>query len=185
MEIVVTGYAGLYGSLQIYHEQRFRTKLLERYSESFFGVLERGDDPQSEAAREALRMRFAAASEAGTAADSADGGVLAALWRVCKQQRCGGVYALREIPVRQQTIEICEMFALNPYRLTAPGCVVWLTTDERDRRELIDAAAGAGVPSAVIGYTAKGVAIRRSDTEGDSSLRRPEQDEIRTLFPAQ
>ena len=78
----------------------------------------------------------------------------------------------------QQTVEICEMYSLNPYRLTAASCAVWIT---EDAGTVLSLAAGAGVPSAVIGYTAKGAAIRRTDTEADSSLRRPDDAEARAL----
>ncbi len=117
--------------------------------------------------------------EEGLAADGAEGGVLAALWRVLKNNNKGGMYALRDIPVIQQTVEVCEMYSLNPYRLYAPGCRVWLSTDTG---ALAQAAADAGVPLSVIGFTSKGVAIRRTDTDADSSLRRPEEDELYKLF---
>ena len=114
-------------------------------------------------------------SEEGLAADGSSGGVLAALWRVLKNNHKGGMYALGDIPIRQQTVEVCEMYSLNPYRLYAPECRVWLC---KDTGALAQAAAAAGVPLSVIGFTSKGVAIKRTDTETDSSLRKPEKDEL-------
>ena len=150
-----------------------------KYSERFFGVLESGFCTASAAERqEAERMleeRFLRARAEGFAEDGSEGGVLAALWRVLKARRLGGRYDLGAIPVLQQTIEICEMFALNPYRLFAPSCRVWLAEQPG---EILRDAAGAAVPSAVIGCTAGGAAIWRTDTEVPSSLRRPEKDEI-------
>lgn len=89
------------------------------------------------------------------------------------------MYSLRDIPVMQQTIEVCEMFGLNPYRLHSPECRVWLM---EDMGALQYEAAGARVPLRVIGFTTKGVAIKRTDTDTDSSLRRPEKDELYRMF---
>ena len=33
---------------------------------------------------------------------------------------------IRNIPVKQSTIEICERYDLNPYRLLSDGCVVFV-----------------------------------------------------------
>ena len=173
MNIVVTGFAGLEGSLAIYENNICREKLLNRYSKSFFGIFENKDAIYADTTL--LDELFCKEAEQGLAADAGEGGVLAALWKVLKERHAGGMYSQKDIPVLQQTIEVCEMFAVNPYRLHAPGCRVWLS---QDTGKLMQAAAAAGVPCSVIGYTAKGVAIKRIDTEGDSSLRRPEEDEL-------
>ena len=182
MDIVVTGYAGLDGSRKIYHHMEYRRKLLMKYSECFFGVLESGSREASGGGSEGdspLERRFQRERDKGLAAAAAmDGGVLAALWQLLKGRRLGGTYDLSKIPVLQQTIEVCEMFELNPYRLYAPSCRVWLAEEPG---EILSDAAGAGVPFAVIGYTAGGAAIRRTDTDVPSSLRRPEGDELYRL----
>lgn len=212
MDIVVTGYAGLGGSLAVYNNTECREKLLSRYPKSFFGVFENvsgsseclrqneheavtvscqgaendsGEDStdvmagisQKNSLTELDRLYLKAFDE-GRAADGSAGGVLAALWRVLKASRSGGMYSQRSIPILQQTIELCEMFELNPYRLHAPECRIWVTDDTG---AVMRAAAGAGVPFGVIGFTSKGAAIRRTDTETDSSLRRPEGDELDRL----
>ncbi len=132
-------------------------------------------DVKQSAERKAFEDAFIQQKEQGNAEDGQNGGVLAALWRLLKKHKSGGSYALTAIPVRQQTIEICETFGLNPYRLDAPSCRVWLTGDAAGLKKLT---AAAGVPFAVIGYTAEGVGIWRTDTEVPSSLRRPEDDEL-------
>ncbi len=52
-----------------------------------------------------------------------EGGVLAGLWKMAEASEIGLFADLRKIPVRQETIEICERFNLNPYKLKA---VFWL-----------------------------------------------------------
>ncbi len=173
MNIVVTGYAGLSGSLTILKNEECREKLLKRYSKSFFGVLE--NHKEQTALTGGLDGLFRSAEAEGLAEDAADGGVLSALWRLLKRNHTGGCYSQKAIPVLQQTIEICELFGINPYRLSSAGCRVWLL---EDTGLIAGEAAPAGVPLSVIGFTSKGVAIRRTDTEGDSSLRRPGGDEL-------
>lgn len=178
MDIAVTGYAGLEGSRIIYANKYYREELLKRYSESFFGVF--GYKSAEVSDRKGYDALFERLREDGLAMDASDGGVLKALWGVLKNARSGGTYSLRAIPVLQQTIEVCEMFSLNPYRLHAPECRVWLIND---MGVLQYEAAGARVPLRVIGFTTKGVAIRRTDTDVDSSLRKPERDELYRLVP--
>ena len=171
MDVVVTGYAGFDGSLTIYQNKECRERLLRNYSKSFLGVLEK-QTPQP-----LVPEKLSESAAEGLSESAADGGVLAALWRLLKRQRSGGTYALSEIPVLQQTIEICETFALNPYRLSADSCRVWLV-EGKDWQRLWEMSAAAGVPFAVIGHTAEGVAIWRTDSEVPSSIRRPEADEL-------
>lgn len=217
MDIVVTGYAGLEGSIAIYRDALLGARVRARYPESFFRVFEaaktEGCDThdgeinadskeaemsqqqyandrkestaaffcctESDSAAAQLDSLYISYSLQGLAADGSDGGVLAALWKVLKANHKGGRYALRDIPLMQQTVEVCEMYALNPYRLYAPGCRVWLCTDTG---ALKTAAAAAAVPLSVIGFTSKGVAIKRTDTDADSSLRRPEGDELHKVL---
>ncbi len=176
MDIAVTGYAGFEGSRIIYANRDHRDKLLNRYSESFFGVFK--DNDYEGCNRKGYDALFEELKDVGLAEDASDGGVLAALWRVLKKAKLGGTYSLKSIPVLQQTIEVCEMFGLNPYRLYSPECRVWIM---EDMGVLQYEAAVAMVPLSLIGFTTKGAAIRRTDTEADSSLRKPEKDELYKL----
>ncbi len=60
---------------------------------------------------------------------------------------------LRKIPVRQETIEICEFFGENPYELASGGCL--LMTAESGTK-LAAALLREGIPAAVIGRTTRG-----------------------------
>ena len=58
-----------------------------------------------------------------------DGGVLCALWKMAEASGTGLKADLRKIPIRQETIEICEKFDLDPYRLLSSGSVLLGTTE--------------------------------------------------------
>ena len=86
---------------------------------------------------------------------------------------------LRSLLSKVDITKVCEMFGLNPYRLHSPECRVWVM---KDMGALQYEAAVAMVPLRLIGFTTKGAAIRRIDTDTDSSLRRPERDELYKLI---
>ena len=196
----MTGFAGLAGSRLIYQTPALQERLLKRYAPQFFSALEvdgaavsedagkdvsaetgQPRDAESGKAQEAVRVFLdlqQTAAEAGHLIEAGEGGVYAALWQLLKQNRCGAVYAQRAIPILQETIEICETFDLNPYRLYAKGCAVWLV---ETGGAVCAAAEAVGLPAAVIGYQASGAAIRRRDCPEDAFLRRPEPDALARL----
>lgn len=99
-----------------------------------------------------------------------EGGVFGGLWELAAANGVGLVVDLKRIPVRQETIEICEFFDLNPYELLAGGSLLIVTPDGT---KLVQALESAGVPAAVIGHTTQG---------NDRIIRRGE--ESRFLEPA-
>lgn len=231
MELVVTGYAGLYGSLCIYQDAQCGAVLRARYAETFLQKLleegaeaerlsalsrgvtqtaermvhqgqsqaenvsarisaqERGaeenalhtapDGENSKAALSAFLSKYARAAEDGMLRAAGDGGIFAAMWALLKANRTGAVFSQRSIPILQQTVEVCETFGLDPYRLSAPGCAVWLSSDAG---ALLDTARAAGIETAVIGHTRKGAGILRTDGPQTAYLRRPEPDEVQKLY---
>ncbi len=50
-----------------------------------------------------------------------EGGILAGLWNLAERTGLGLTVRLRDIPIRQETVEICEYFGLNPYQLASGG----------------------------------------------------------------
>lgn len=54
---------------------------------------------------------------------------------------------LKKIPVRQETIEICEFFGLNPYELISGGSMLMAA---EDGNQLVHELEKAGIPAAVI-----------------------------------
>ncbi len=82
-----------------------------------------------------------------------EGGVFGSLWELAAANGVGLVVDLKRIPVRQETIEVCEFFDLNPYELSAGGSLLIVTPNGG---ELVGRLAGAGVEAAVIGRTTQG-----------------------------
>lgn len=82
-----------------------------------------------------------------------EGGIFGGLWRLAAENGVGLVIDLKSIPVRQETIEVCEFFDLNPYELLAGGSLLITTANGG---ELVRRLEKAGVPAAVIGRTTQG-----------------------------
>lgn len=82
--------------------------------------------------------------------DISTGGVFGALWELGEGAGCGLQVQLRSIPIRQETVEICEFFDLNPYMTLGGGSALAIAEDgeqlvwELKRRE---------IPAAFIGQT--------------------------------
>jgi hydrogenase expression/formation protein HypE len=112
------------------------------------------------------------------AVPAGDGGILAALWDLSRQGGCGFAADLRRFPLSQETVEICELLDLNPYRLDAGGALILAA---ECAAELISGLLAAGIPSAEIGWTVRGKGCRIRSGETLSWLDFPAEDEIRKI----
>jgi len=80
-------------------------------------------------------------------------GFFAGLWEMAEGAGVGLEADLRKIPVRQETIEICEVFGENPYELSSGGCLIMTTVDGN---ALVTALLREEIPAVVIGRTTRG-----------------------------
>ena len=73
-----------------------------------------------------------AAAKLGAAAlhDASQGGIFGALWEMCEGAKLGMEADLRKIPIRQETVEVCEYFGKNPYCLASGGALLAAAEDE-------------------------------------------------------
>ena len=108
------------------------------------------------------------------------GGVMAALWHFFDGFGLGFEMDLRKLPIRQETVEVCERLELNPYRLYSQGCIL-LTAENGG--QLVRALAEKNIPAQVIGRVNKGIAREMVVQEGRGFLERPQPDEITKVIP--
>ncbi|MFQ9346198.1 MAG: AIR synthase-related protein [Coprococcus sp.] len=64
-----------------------------------------------------------------------EGGILAALWDMAEGAGIGLSVEMKKMTVRQETIEVCEVFHLNPYQLTSTGAVLMVTPKGEELKE--------------------------------------------------
>lgn len=141
-EIVMTKWAGLEGTAIIASEKK--EELCTRYTSEFI-------DGASEFIKHisiVKEAKIASEHNAIMMHDITEGGVFGALWEVGAAGDVGMEVDLTKIPMKQETIEICEFFDINPYLLISSGSLL-IVTDRAN--ELIAHLDREGVPAAVIG----------------------------------
>ncbi len=147
MDLVVTRQIGLGGTAIL--AKRCRTELLSRYSAPFLDAAENFD-------QDILVLKEAQlAAKAGAAAmhDASLGGIYGALWEMADRSNVGMEVDLKAIPIRQETVEICEKLEINPYKLYSAGALL-IATEKGE--QLVEQLAAAQIPSVVIGRTTDG-----------------------------
>lgn len=172
-DIVLVNHIGLEGTLRI--KRAKEAELSERFIPAFLNKIE---TYRSElfAHRE---MRAAAAIGVSAMHQITDGGILAALWNLAEGAGIGLHADLRKMTVRQETIEVCECFHLNPYQLTSAGCVLAVTPKGE---ELADTLNRKGMTAAVIGRTTGGNDRIIMNGGERRFLDRPAPDELTQIF---
>lgn len=80
--------------------------------------------------------------------DISEGGVFGALWEFAESSGVGLIIDLKKIPVKQETIEICNCYDINPYELMSGGSLIIAT---EDGNSLVLALKEVGIPANIIG----------------------------------
>jgi hydrogenase maturation factor len=78
------------------------------------------------------------------------GGVFGALWEMADRAGIGLSIDLKAIPVKQETIEISEIYDVNPYEMLGTGSLLMIADDGH---ELVRTLQAEKIPAAVIGKT--------------------------------
>lgn len=82
--------------------------------------------------------------------DVSRGGIFGALWEMASGAGVGLEIDLKKLPMKQETVEICEFFELNPYELLSGGCLIMVTEDGNG---LVTALAREEIPAVIVGKT--------------------------------
>ena len=148
MDVIMTKWAGLEGSAIL--ADVCRDRLLERYPEYLVEDAAAFDSclsviPELEVLTEAQKT-FGAEICAICAAG--EGGVFRALWNLGTQANAGLEVMLKKIPIRQETVEVCNHLDVNPYELAAGGSLLLLASQGE---ALVQELNRAQIPAAVIG----------------------------------
>ncbi len=141
-DLLVTKTAGLEGAIILTHD--FQDYVMHTLGEEDCAEI-LGLTDQLSAVAEGLT-----AARAGATAmlEAKEGGVLAAVYALCQESRCGVQVEEREIPVLEQTQKLCQALMIDPLRLASAGCLLITTPDGKTMmRELRK----YGIPAAVIG----------------------------------
>lgn len=82
--------------------------------------------------------------------DITEGGVLGAVWELCRNSGVGADIDTAKVPLHEVTSKVCAHYDLNPYRLISSGSMMMAVQPEK-YEALMSALAEAGVGAACIG----------------------------------
>ncbi len=142
MDIIATKWIGLQGTARLAKERE--GELLSRYTAPFI------DGAKIFSQMMSIIPEAAVAVQSGACAmhDVSEGGIFAALWEMAESAGVGLEIDLKKIPIRQETVEICEFFDENPYKILSGGC---LLIGAADGNSVVLELEKAGIPAVVIG----------------------------------
>ena len=147
MDIVATKWVGLEGTAILAKERE--EELRTRYAKPFI------DNAKVFGQMMSIIPEAAVATKSGAGAmhDVSEGGIFGALWELAQSGGVGLEIDLKKIPIRQETVEICEFFDLNPYKIVSGGSLLIATEDGNG---MVLELEKAGIPAVVIGKATDG-----------------------------
>lgn len=172
-DLVVTKWIGLEGTSIVAKEKE--QELRKVFSDPFVRTAQEFDQylsviPESKIAMEhGVRVMH----------DVTEGGIFGALWEMAEGSGVGLEIDLKKIPIRQETIEVCEQFGLNPYVLMSSGSML-IGTEHGEI--LVRHLQEAGISAAVVGQAMDGNdRILRNGGEL-RYLDKPQSDELYKIY---
>lgn len=141
-DILITNWIGLGGTLRACWEKRQQLK--ERFHEGFLRQIDQME-PYLFTGEDA---RFALRENAAQIHALSEGGILTALWKLAKETGQGLRVDMKALPIRQETVEVCEYLGVNPYQLTSVGSLMILAENGEIMAEKLRE---KQIPAAVVG----------------------------------
>lgn len=170
-EIIMTKYAGLAGTAKLATEKE--EELLTRYPLSFLREAQDFISMYSVTQEAEVARAF----DIAAMHDISECGLFGALWELAAASKVGLEIELSKVPIRQQTVEVCEFYDLNPYMLRSGGSLLIVAKRGND---IVDALHDRGIEAEVIGRIREDnnkVVIYGEDRE-TRFLEPPRRDEI-------
>ena len=146
-DIVITKWIAIEGTMILAKERE--KELLERFPKKMIEEAKKMEKYLS------VVPEAAAAVKSGVNAmhDVTEGGIFGALWEMAEASGVGLEIDLKKIPVRQESIEMCEYFGINPYELISSGSMLMAASDGN---MLVRNLEKEGIPAAVVGKAMEG-----------------------------
>lgn len=169
LDVVITKWIGLEATSILAKERE--EELLETFSPAFVNTAKDFDQYLSVVPEGRI------ASEMGASAmhDITEGGVFGALWELASAGNVGLEIDLKAIPIRQETVEVCEHFDANPYQIMSSGSMLIAI---QDGAALVRALNAEGIAASVVGRTTEGRDKILRNGQEIRYLDRPQPDEL-------
>ncbi len=152
MDIVMTKWTGLYGGAILAKEKK--EELLTRYNETYIDkAAAYMEDTSLISELSALKDMI---NDKGPTVyamhDVSFGGVFGALWQILESCNMGTVIQVKRFPIKQEIVEVCEFFNINPYMMNGQGSLLIITDDGESFVKIMHE---HGVNAVVLGQTIK------------------------------
>ena len=168
-DIVISKWIGLEGTALL--AKSYKERLEQRYP-AYLVEEAAGFDRYMSVLKEA---EIAAQAGACAMHDASEGGILAALWELAESAGTGLTIDLKKLPIRQETVEVCECLGANPYELRSGGCLIMTAEDGEALKEALWE---AQIPAVVVGKLTQGKERLILNEEEVRYMDRPQVDEI-------
>lgn len=146
-DMIVTKWIGIEGTSILAKEKE--AVLAERFPRAILDAAKEMDQYLSVVPEAAIAVQ----SGVSAMHDVTEGGIFGAFWEMAEASGVGLEIDIKKIPVRQETVEICEFFGINPYELISSGSMLMAAPDgNKVVREL----ERAGIPAVVVGKAIAG-----------------------------
>ena len=80
--------------------------------------------------------------------DASEGGIFAGLWEMAEGAGVGLTIDMKKLPLRQETVEVCEYCNVNPYELRSGGSLIIASAEGT---AVVEALAAEGIPATIVG----------------------------------
>lgn len=174
MDIIVTKGIGLAGTVLLAEERK--EELLTRYP---LRLIEQAQsyvkDLSVQKEAECVWQNVVERKASAALHDLSQGGVFGGLWELSQRIGVGLDVDLKKIPIRQETVEICEFFGLNPYELQSQGSLLLFA---EDGNEILRQLEQQGIMGTIIGKTTAGNDRILRNEEEERFLEPSKPDEI-------
>lgn len=171
-DLVIAGFPGQAGARIIARERE--DELLQWFAKDYVEQMKENQDIPLDGNLE--QWRDAGATECEPVNE---GGVYTALWNLSGAYGVGIECKLHQIPIKQSTIEICERYDLNPYRLWSENCLLMVADNGG---HLVEALENQGIPAVVIGKVNGGIKREIYHGEVRGFLDRPQKDQLKKII---
>ncbi len=145
-DIVMAGYTGVLGTNLIVEDKA--AELKKRFAGSYVEACSFPDKSYCIKPMIDVVKNYKDQAEVSYMHDISFGGVYGALWQLGEALKLGVLIDHRSIPIKQETVELCNYFDINPYMLESTGALLVVA---RDGKLLAEGLCQAGYKASVIG----------------------------------
>lgn len=172
-DIVVTKWIAIEGTSILAKEKE--EELLTRYPSALIQIAKDMDQYLSVVPEAAIAVK----SGVSAMHDVTEGGIFGALWEMAEASGVGLEIDIKKIPIRQESVEVCEFFGINPYELISSGSMLIATADGN---QLVRNLEEAGIHASVVGKATEGNDRVLVNGEERRFLEPPKVDELYKVF---